>query len=422
MPEKIVLNKGTILLLDPVKESETISMGLWVNIGSRDENNNEKGFSHFTEHMLFKGTRKRSHYHIALEVDSMGGEINGATDREHTVYMINVSSECYKQALDILMDMCFCASFRRADFQKEKPVILDEIEMTQDTPDDYVFDLFSKALWGDDPIGSPVTGDREAVQKANLRKLKEFYSNNYTPNRIFLSAAGRMDTTEFTREVENLFNMYHWLNYNEPHCKRPKPDAKQGREYAVRNIEQVYLVCGTESYSIKDEKRYPLTLLNMMLGNSFSSRLFQKVREELGLCYSISSSVTGYSDTGEFSIFFSTTSSQFPYVLEAIDRELKCVLKDNFSREEIEKAKCKFRGNYFLAKESNEWKMTRMALQELVYGRLIPFEETLHKIEQVKRDDLEQVSIELLKGNRFSFAGVGPGKQEAWLREFEFSF
>jgi len=423
MPEKIVLDNGTILLIDPVKESETISIGLWVNIGSRDEKLKQQGFCHFIEHMLFKGTRKRNHYDIALEVDSMGGEINGLTDREHTVYLMNVASEYYKTALDILMNMFFCASFKRRDFQKEKPVILDEIELVQDNPDDYVFDLFSRAIWGDNPFGLPVTGSKEAIQVIRLKELKKFYRYNYVPNRMILSVAGRVNPVEFIKEVEHLFRIYKPVDFNKNQpVKRFKPISKPGRESAVRDIEQVYWVCGTESYSLKNDKRYPLTLLNMMLGNSFSSRLFQKIREKLGLCYSISSSFTGYSDTGEFTIFFSTTSSQFQYVLDAIDRELKLILKVGFSREEIEKAKSKFKGNYILAKESNEWKMTKMAIQELVYGRLIPFEETLYRIEKVKISDLEQVAEELLKRRRFSFAIIGPEKLEKGLREFEFSF
>jgi predicted Zn-dependent peptidase len=474
MPEKYLLGKGTVLLLDPIQTSDAVSIGLWLNTGSRDEGEREHGFSHFTEHMLFKGTEKRSHYDIALDIDGAGGEINGATGKENTNYFINSSSEYALRALDILTDMYFNSTFDKGEFDKERAVILDEIDMSFDDPDDYVGELYSGVLWGRIPFGLPVIGEREDIEKVTVRNLKKFYKRHYLEERLIVSAAGKIDPAEIRREVERLLKrqaekdgsngpgtrgvqsraststpsttislssirppeaaprssralpskaaLTSATTPSSASCRRRKPKALKGRRVVSRDIEQVYFICGREGYGYRDENRYPMALFNTILGNSFSSRLFQRVREKLGLCYSIASSATSYSDVGEFSVSFSTSGRNLPRVLDAVDRELALAKNGDMTRDELEMSKRRFRGNYVLAKENNEWKMVKMAMQEMLYGRLIPYDETLMKIDKVTLDDLNRVGEEILSSSAFSIASVGPREQHRYLEGFQFTF
>ena len=465
MPEKHIMGKGAVLLVDPIRTSEAVSIGLWLNTGSRDEGEREHGFSHFTEHMLFKGTGKRSHYDIALEIDGAGGEINGATGKENTNYFINSSSEYALNALNILTDMYFNSVFDKDEFEKERAVILDEIDMSFDDPDDYVGELYSGVLWGRIPFGLPVIGEREHIEKAAVKDLKRFYRRHYLEERLIVSVAGKVDPAEIRREVARLLRRRREgagaeeskVRSRPPRAQSPspsasrsrspssrattpssrpmspemarpsshgrrKPKALKGRRVVSRDIEQVYFICGREGYGYRDENRYPMALFNTILGNSFSSRLFQRVREKLGLCYSIASSATSYSDVGEFSVSFATSGKNLPRVLDAVNRELTLVKCGDITDAELEMAKRRFKGNYVLAKENNEWKMVKMAMQEMLYGRLIPYDETLMKIDKVTLDDVNKVGGEMLSSSAFSIASVGPREQHKYLEGFRFTF
>lgn len=423
MPEKINLDSGVRLLIDPIETSETVSLGLWINLGSRDEGEEEHGFSHFVEHVLFKGTGRRNYYDIALEVDGIGGEINGSTDKENTSYYINVASLHAPKAVDILTDLYLNPLFDQGEFEKEKIVILGEIDMLMDDPEDYVNDVFSRTLWGNLSFALPVVGDKKDILNAKVDDLKSFYQRNYCIDRMVISAAGKIDRKDFIKQTESILRGY--IAKNPPDSQkavRVKPNSRVSRKTVKRDIEQIHFLCGAEGYGYRDEKRYALTLLNMILGNSFSSRLFQKVREREGLCYTISSNSLHYSDVGEVTISFSTSLKNIPLVLESVNRELKLINTGDITIEELRRAKDKFKGNFLLAKESNDWKMVRMAVQELIYGHLIPYDETIRKVEAVKLEDINQIADDIFKGKRFSFASVGPEGHERVLEGFQFSF
>jgi len=423
MAEKYTLDNGAVLLLDPIETSEAVSIGIWLNVGSRDEREDEHGLAHFTEHMLFKGTPRRSHYDIALEVDSVGGEINGATGKEHTYYFINAASEHASKACDILTDLCLNSSFDEEEFEKERHVILDEIDMAFDDPDDYVSELYSGVLWGREPFGLPVIGNREEILQVQLADLKRFYRTNYLAGQLVVSLAGKMDREAMVERVERLLEPYE-ANRGDPAIPgvRSKPEPHTGRNVSHRDIEQVYFLCGREGYSYRNENRYALALLNSIFGNCLSSRLFQRVRERMGLCYSIASSTMSFSDVGEFAVSFSTSVKNLSRVLDAVNGELKLVRNGDVTQEELETAKRRFKGNYMLAKESNEWKMAKMAMQELFFGRLIPYDETLRKIEAVSLVDVNRVAQDLFSARTFSIASVGPEDQQKYLDGFQFSF
>ncbi len=423
MSEKIVIDGGPVLLVDTIDSSASVSIGIWINVGSRDEGREEHGFSHFIEHMLFKGTRTRSAYDIALRIDQLGGEINGVTGKENTDYYVNVASQHYTVALDILIDMFCNAAFRKEDFTNEKLVILNEIDLSADDPEDSAGDLFSRTLWGNSSFGLPVLGERSDIKNTSSEKLFGYYRRNYRPRDMVVSAAGHIEAEECRRELEGIIGSIDCPADEETEtCARVAPKPERRTAVSEREIEQVYFVCGTDTYGYRDERRYPLMLLNTIVGGSLSSRLFQNIREKTGLCYSIASGVNGFSDCGEFTIYFSTTLDNVSPVLDLLNREIRRIKKGDIGGEELSMAKEHFKGSYILASENVEWKMVRMALQEIMYGRLIPYNETLIKVESVSLDDLYETVDSVLNGTVFSFASVGPQGHGSKLKGFSFSF
>jgi predicted Zn-dependent peptidase len=422
MPEKRVLDNGVILLVDEIPTSRALSIGLWIDLGSRDERDDESGFAHVLEHMLFKGTRRRSAFDIACQIDSFGGEINGSTGKENTYYFVDVAAEHWQESLDILFDMYFNSSFKVDEFQREQQVILDEINMAIDDPEDYVGDLFSRALWGDLPLGRPVLGNRERVASMSRSEALRFYREHYRRRGLIVSVAGRIDARSLTAEIERQFRKRGYKNGSGAlRGPRARPKSHTARCVEVRDITQVHVICGVEGFGSGDDGRFPLMLLNIILGSSISSRLFQSIREEKGLCYSIASNTVQYSDAGEFNIGFSTSRENLPRVLEEVDRELVSLVRGNVRKEELDLAKEKVRGSFILGAENIEWKMIRMAMQEMLYGELIPYDETLRRIAMVELDDVERVAHELLVERQFSMASIGPPGHDAFIRQLRFS-
>ncbi|MFW6138581.1 MAG: M16 family metallopeptidase [Spirochaetota bacterium] len=419
MPEKMVLDNGARLLVDRVPASESVSCGIWIDLGSRDEDNSHQGMTHFIEHMLFRGTTVRSYSDIATEIDSIGGEINGGTGKETTHYYVNTAADYYTKALEVLIDMYKNPAFRESDFEKERDVILEEIEMGRDNYDEYVEDIFSSTLWNGCSFGAPIIGEKQKIQSLSRSSLINYYRSGYTPETLIISVAGKVEPLDVAREVQK--------HLKEPenrtssrNIKRTKPEAGVHSTIINRDIEQVYFMCGKEGYSYRHPCRYPMILFNMIVGGSLSSRLFQKIREKKGLCYAISSSASSYTDTGEFTVEFSTSLKNLPLVLDSIAQEFESIQQGRFKNQELELARNRFKGSYILARESMEWKMARMAVHEIVFGRFIPYEETIEKINNVTMDHINTVACDLINPNMFSFACIGPPGQENCLKECRF--
>ncbi len=420
MAKKFIMGNGTAVLYDHIPSSRSVSLGFWLNNGSRDEEENQRGFSHFTEHMLFKGTESRDYRTIAQEIDNIGGEINGVTGKESTYYYVNVAAEHFERAFDVLSDMFFYSAFPAPEFEKERRIILEEGDMIRDDPEDWVFELFEKALWRAHPLGLPVIGEKENIRSTRLEDLTGFYHSLYTSSSLIISVAGNISEKRLLRSMENILPNEKGAGCFRLPRRRPTPAARSF--YRNRRIKQVYFVCGREGFGYNSEDRFSMELLNMIIGSSFSSRLFQNIREKRGLCYAIGSSTTSYGDTGEFTISFSTSRKNLHQVLDAVDHELRRIKTGDVKKEELQDAKGRFRGNYILAEENNEWKMVRMAVQECVFGRIVPREETLDRIERVTMTDVNRVACALLNSSSFSSACVGPCRNARWLKNYHFSF
>jgi len=416
--EKIHLQSGVTLLIDPVPGSEVVSVGLWLNRGSRDEGPDERGYTHFTEHMLFKGTRKRNALDIALEIDEMGADINGATGHEHTSFFVNSARIFLDRAVEILADMYLNSIFDRSEFDKEKLVILGEIGMSMDDPEDYVNQMFSRLIWPGHGLGTPVMGREADVRSVTLEGIRTFYRECYGTDRLILSAAGGLDPDKFAKAAEKWFPD----SRETPRYPRKKPAPGSGCLTECREIEHVYFLCGTEAYGYGDERRYQLLLLNMVLGSSLSSRLFQRIREDRGLCYAISSMASSFSDSGEFTINFSASPENLRPVLDELNKQIGLVMRSGIEEEELDRAKRRFFGNYTLARESVEWKMTRMAVQEMVFGRIFHYDEIMEKINRVTVSQIHAVARDLFHAPDFCFASLGPDAQNGVLDDFNFDF
>jgi predicted Zn-dependent peptidase len=319
--------------------------------------------------------------------------------------------------------MYYNSLFRKKEFEKERRIILDEIDMFRDDNDDYVFELFSRKHWFNMAFGLPVIGEKEGIQGAVLTELKKYYRKNFFSVPVFLSAAGRFNELDLRREIEIKFKSSAGSGPRAGTAgKREKPRSSPGVRVLNRDTEQVHFVCGREGYSYKNEERFGLALLNMVLGGSISSRLFQKVREKKGLCYSIVSSSVCYTDVGEFTVSFSTNVENLPYVLDALDKELKLIKEGDIKPDELERAKSRYKGYYILSKENIEWKMVKMAIQAMVYGRLIPYDETLQKVENVSLEDLNNIAGDIFNAKSFSFASIGPEGHEKYIEKDRFTF
>jgi predicted Zn-dependent peptidase len=438
-----------MLLADRVHRSESVSLGIWVPLGSRHESATEHGYAHFIEHMLFKGTACRSAYRISAEIDGLGGDLNGSTSRENTSISVSIASPHLHSGLDVLMDMFFNSSFRNVDLERERGVLLEEIDLSRDEPEEHVSDLFSRALWGDLPLGYPVSGEREDVENATRQRLVDRYREHYRAGRMVISAAGDFDLRCLKEAVEQRLpgGEPDWSCPPSPFAKpranraadiegprtnraaESAPDQPDAHSPALqpetaeqftpvipssvqlwedRSVSQVHVLWGCACYGLRHPSRYALVVLNTVLGGSVSSRLFQKIREESGLCYAISSGLTGYTDTGELTIGFSTSVENVKRVMDAVREELLRLRQEGITPGELEMARAKIRGNLVLAKESSEWRMTRMAVQQMVYGRPLPFGLTDQLVSDVTLEQVYDTAREVLCGERFCLASIGP--------------
>jgi predicted Zn-dependent peptidase len=412
---KRVLNSGPVLLTERVPHSGSLALGLWLPLGSRHEAPSENGYAHFTEHMLFKGTATRSAYRLAAEIDGVGGDINGSTGKENTGYSVQVAGEHWERALDTLLDMYFNASFAGPELEKERQVLLEEIDLAGDDPEEQVSDLFSRALWGEHPLGNPVIGDREEVLSATRERLAAFYRRHYRAGGLVVSASGNLDEEALRESLERQVPREGGEGPGSDGC-RPRsgedapPPQPPGARYLhqEREMEQVHLLMGAACWGYRDPERYPLLVLNTVLGGSISSRLFQRVRESEGMCYAISSGVTSFTDTGEFTVGFSTSMSRVTGVLEAVAEELRRVKREGITAEELDTARAKMQGNLVLAAESMDWRMARMAVQEMVYGGPLSYRVTRERINSVTAGQVLRAARLVLSAERFCVASVGP--------------
>jgi len=391
-----VLKNGLTLVTEAMPHVRSVAIGVWLKRGSRHETEAQTGISHFIEHMVFKGTERRSAEQIASEVDSIGGHMDAFTAKEYASFHLKVLDEHVPLAVEILADIVLHPLFDAKELSKEKKVIFEEMSMVEDTPDDLVMELFSAAFWPNHPLGRPILGTKRSVAGFERKDLASFFRKVYRPENIVLAAAGHLGHKAVSRLVTEHFGALEKGGVPAP-AKVPKTAAAIVTR-SKKELEQVHVCLGSPAYPQGHEDRYAAYIMNTVLGGSMSSRLFQNVREKRGLVYSISSGVTAYRDAGNLTVYAGTSLDSVDEVVRLTLEEFKRMRGEPLPADELRRAKDHLKGSLMLSLENTGSRMSHLARQEIYHGRQVGMDETLAKIESVSREDVQRVSGEILSG------------------------
>jgi predicted Zn-dependent peptidase len=404
MHQKVVLENGTRIVVEDVPGVRSVALGIWIGTGSRNESPEEAGISHLIEHMLFKGTARRTARQIAEAIESVGGQMNAFTSKEYTCFYVRLVDEHLPIAIDVLTDMFFSSLFKDEDIEREKKVVQEEIRMYEDTPDEIIHDLFAQTIWSGHPLGRPVIGTMDSIAGISREAVLAYYRKHYCPGNLVLAMAGSLTHEAAVSVLRPLFE---GAVAGSPDIPGRSPEAQAAVTSIARPLEQVHFCMGVPGPSEHDERIYTLQVINAVLGGGSSSRLFQKVREERGLVYTIYSYFTPFNDTGLFTIYAGTNGENFRDVLELAWQEIELFVERGITPEELARTKEQIKGNLLLASESVTHRMHRLGKSELVYNRLITPEEVLAKVNAVTREDVQALARELLAPERFSITMMG---------------
>ncbi|WP_422770771.1 M16 family metallopeptidase [Plantactinospora sp. WMMC1484] len=409
---RTVLPSGLRVLTEAIPAMRSVSFGIWVAVGSRDETGTQAGVSHFLEHLLFKGTRKRSALDISAAIEAVGGETNAFTTKEYTCYYARVLDQDLPLAIDVMCDLVADSVLAAADVETERGVILEEIAMHDDEPGDEVHDLLARAVYGDHPLGRLISGTEETVSPMSRRQIQSFYRRRYTAPSIVVSAAGNLEHGEVVKLVRQALR--DTSLEGEPAAPAPlRPADSRVRTARPRSIveqketEQAHVVVGCPGIGRLDERRFALGVLNNVLGGGMSSRLFQEIRERRGLAYSVYSYSSQYADTGLFAVYAGCAPGKVEEVLKLIRAELAEVAAHGISDAELARGKGMAKGSYVLNLEDTGSRMSRLAKGELLFGDLLSVDELLARVDAVGPDEVNALAADLL-ARPMSLAVVGP--------------
>jgi predicted Zn-dependent peptidase len=409
---RTVLPGGLRVVTEAMPGVRSAAIGVWVGVGSRDEAPTLSGASHFLEHLLFKGTPSRSALDISVSLDEVGGEFNAFTAKEYTCFHARVLDEDLPLAVDVLGDMVTSSTIAPADVEAEREVILDEIAMHDDDPDDVVHNLFAEKAWGSSPLGRPIAGTVESIQSLTRTQIARYYRSRYAPENMVVSVAGNVDHAAVVRLVRKAFSRSNFLADT---AVRPLPPRRgerarrsaSGEALVSRPFEQVNLVLGVNGLVRTDDRRYALGVLNAALGGGTSSRLFQEVREQRGLAYSVYSYAAHYADAGAFAVSVGCLPSKVDDVLTVVRGELARMAEHGITPEELERGKGQLRGGMVLGLEDSVSRMARIAKAELLYDELPSIDEVLGRVDDVTLDDVATLARNLFSQPQ-TLAVVGP--------------
>ncbi|MGW7125659.1 M16 family metallopeptidase, partial [Streptomyces sp. NPDC054901] len=417
---RTVLPGGLRIVTETLPSVRSATFGIWANVGSRDETPTLNGATHYLEHLLFKGTDKRSALDISSAIDAVGGEMNAFTAKEYTCYYARVLDTDLPLAIDVVCDMLTGSLIREEDVVAERGVILEEIAMTEDDPGDVVHDLFARTMYGDSPLGRPVLGTVDTINALGADRIRRFYKKHYDPTRLVVAAAGNVDHNKVVRQVRAAFEKAGALTRTDAEPVGPRTGTKRIRtsgqvELVNRKTEQAHVVLGMPGLARTDERRWALGVLNTALGGGMSSRLFQEVREKRGLAYSVYSYTSGFADTGLFGVYAGCRPSQVHDVLRICRDELDKVAADGLDDDEIRRAIGQLSGSTVLGLEDTGAIMNRIGKSELCWGDQMSVDDMLARIAAVTPDDVRAVAGDVL-AQRPSLAVIGPLKEKQAAR------
>lgn len=410
MFKKILLDNGLRLVYENIPYVRSVSVGIWVGTGSRNEDTHNNGISHFIEHMLFKGTANRTGKDIAGCIDAIGGQINAFTSKECTCYYTKTLDTHLDIAIDVLADMFFNSKFEIADIGVEKRVVIEEIGMYEDTPEELVHDIFSEMVWSGNSLGSPILGTKKCINKFDKKMIKQYMSEHYTPYNTVISVAGNFNETQLIDYVKKYFGS--WM-FNGSFSSNYSPvEFKINKAIRVKDTEQVHLCMGFEGIEHGDDKVYSLLALNNIFGGGMSSRLFQNIREEKGLVYSIYSYPSTYRGAGLFMIYAGMNPEYLQKVVDLTKKEMELLSKNGITQDELNKSKEQLKGNYILGLESISSRMNSIGKSELMLGKINTPEEILNKMDNIKIEDIYEIIDRIFKYDKMSISAVGNLKKE----------
>ncbi len=407
MYQKSTLPNGIRVVTEAIPYVKSVTVGVWVGTGSRNEEDHNHGISHFIEHLMFKGTANRSAKDIAETVDAVGGQLNAFTAKEYTCYYIKVLDNHLELALDILSDMMLSSRYAPEDITREREVVLEEVNMYEDSPDELVHDFYLDNVWPNHPLGRNILGSTEAIGRFDRNLVCEYYDNFYRPDNIVIAAAGNLTHAR----VEELIGRFFGGLAGSKKAKAAKPPVlTPSRRLHARDSEQVHFCLGTASVAQESPDIYVAHVLNNILGGGISSRLFQAIREERGLAYSIYSYLSNYSDCGLFTIYAGTRPANLDQVIELILENVAQLKNGDLSVTELNKTKEQLKGNLLLGLESSSSRMSRLGKMEITMGKYTTLDEVVAKIEKVSMEDLQKMMDTVFVADKLSFTALGPVK------------
>ncbi len=418
MYKKFTLNNGIKVIAEKIHHVRSTSIGVWINTGSIYETFSNNGVSHFIEHMLFKGTFKRTAKEIASSIDSLGGQLNAFTSKECTCYYSKVLDSHIDIAVDILSDMLLNSKFDDKDILKEKSVICEEISMYEDSPEDLVYDSLSKTIFHKHSLGFPILGTHKSIGPLSKDNMLDFMENNYNSDNIVIAIAGSFEEEHLIEELNKKFGQYKFR----PGIKKAidKPVFHSNYTYTNKDIEQVHLCIGFEGVPNDEESLYPLLILNNVFGGSMSSRLFQTIREEHGLAYSIYTHPSLYNDFGLFTTYASLNPSQLTKTIQLIIDETKELTNNYITEEELRCSKEQLKGNYILGLESTSSIMTMLGKSEIFGKKIRTQEDVLKGIDKVNMVDMEKIINKIFRDKKVSLSLVGKLDETTTKKSFEY--
>lgn len=403
MFKRFHLENGIPLVVECIRNVHSVTLGIWVKVGSRFEPPDKNGLSHFLEHMFFKGTKKRSAMDIAFEIDSIGGDLNAFTSRENTTFYVKVLDQHLDKGVDLLTDIFLHSTFPEEDIEKEKKIIKEEIKMVEDTPDDYINDLFYQDVWGNSGIGLPVLGKRETVKSFKREDILDHIRKYYGTRDVIIACVGNFNPEAL---LESLNKALGGLRRGSELKIHKTPEFRSSVNVYQKDLSEVHVCIGVKGLSQSSPDRYALYIINAIFGAGVSSRLFQGIREKRGLAYSIYSFIASYIDTGLFGVYAGTSKKKVSEVINLIVNEFKG-LKDTISEEELKRAKEQIKGNLILGLESTSNRMQNIARQEIYYGKYYSPDEVMRLIDAVTLGQVKDLA-ERLTGDAISITLLGP--------------
>ncbi len=396
---KTTLQNGLTIVSEHVDFVRSAAVGLWVEAGSRDETRENNGIAHFMEHMVFKGTRKRSPFEIANTIESLGGKLNAFTGKELTCFYARVLDEHLPLAIDVLSDILLNPLFQPEDVDREKSVVLEELADVEDTPSDLIYELFISQLYPEHPLGFNILGTRESIPTFSREMIHSFTERYYLPERMVISVAGHVDHDELVEQVVSHLGDF------QPEISNPRELVSPGdhsipTKVYTNGLQQAHLVTGVRTFSYNDSRRYALLVLNTILSGGMSARLFQNIRERYGFVYSIYSFLDFYTDDGLFGVYVGTEQSQLDFMQEKIHAELRRMTEEPISGEELAKVKSQVKGSLVLSLENMFHRMNRLAKQDIYYDEFQTMDQFLEEVEAVTAAEVQAVAAELFSADR----------------------